>query len=91
MIARLVCRLVLDVLEAQPAISSVKRDLLPYLVRTQVCAHRVWPVSVFSFAEPPTPLSGWTREEPGGTSPLHAADRLLPGRQSELDGGSGSC
>jgi hypothetical protein len=35
-IARLVCRLVLDVLEAQPAISSVKRDLLPYLVRTQV-------------------------------------------------------
>jgi hypothetical protein len=59
-IARLVCRLVLDVLEAQPAISSVKRDLLPYLVRTQVCAHLVSP----SFAEPPTPAQ---RSDKGST------------------------
>ncbi|GAQ86424.1 nucleotidyltransferases [Klebsormidium nitens] len=29
-------RVVLDVLEAQPGIASVKRDLLPYLVRTQL-------------------------------------------------------
>lgn len=33
------CRVVLDVLEAQPGIASVKRDLLPYLVRTQVRPH----------------------------------------------------